>query len=76
MKSLSLFVFVLTFSFSVHASTDKKKTDHKGISERRHYKAREILKNNFEAFEQIEEKKNEKPNFGFKKNEKENDQSL
>lgn len=79
MRQLSLLILLFTFSIPGHTAQDsgKKNLERPGLVEKRQNKAREILKNNFNAPERMEERSDKKSSFSFKKDrKKESNQNL
>jgi hypothetical protein len=78
MKSISL-LFVLSV-LSNHAYSgqvsSKEKNERPGIVEKRQSRAKEIMKDNFNASSEAGKTTRKKLNFGFKKNHKEDIQNL
>lgn len=71
MKQLLVIFPLVAFSIIGYAAQNSEK-DLSNTTEKTQNKARKILETNFNAVDNFKEKKNNRPNFGFKKKKEEN----
>jgi len=78
MRFLTLFLALVGLSLSAYSAhaAGKDKIERPGIVEKRQNRAKEIMKDNFNASTKAENKTKKNSNFGFKKIEKKDSQSL